>query len=129
MIDTILLNISNNKLFSGCVMLLTNIGGKYLSIDLPNNIEKLFSKYFILRLFVLFSIFFMATRDIKSSILLSLLFLIVIKFFLNEKSFFCLIPIENENLNINKKITEDDFLKAKKIINKYYLEQTDNKSA
>ena len=44
MIDTILLDLSNNKLFSGCIMLLTNIGGKYLVIDLPENMEKLFSR-------------------------------------------------------------------------------------
>ena len=93
MIDSTLLYLSNSKLFSGCIMLLTNIGGKYLAIDLPENMEKLFSKFFILRLLVLFSIFFMATRDIKTSILLSLLFFIVIKFLINEKSSFCLVSV------------------------------------
>lgn len=125
MIDAILLNLSNNKLFGGCIMLLTNIGGKYLIMDLPDNMEKLFSKYFILRLLVLFSIFFMATRDIKSSILLSLLFFIVVKYFINEKSSFCL--VSSENISNNKKITEDEYIKAKKIVNKYYLE-SDNKN-
>jgi hypothetical protein len=125
MIDTILLNLSNNKLFSGCIMLLTNIGGKYLIMDLPDNMEKLFSKYFILRVLVLFSIFFMATRDIKSSILLSLVFFIVIKYFINEKSSFCL--VSSENINSNKKITEDEYIRAKKIVNKYYIE-SDNKN-
>ena len=118
MIDTILLNLSNNKLFSGCIMLLTNIGGKYLLMDIPDNMEKLFSKYFILRVLVLFSIFFMATRDIKTSILLSLLFFIVMKYFINEKSSFCL--ISNENIDINK-IKEEEYIKAKKIVDNYYL--------
>jgi hypothetical protein len=127
MIDTILLNLSNNKLFGGCIMLLTNIGGKYLIMDLPDNLEKLFSKYFILRALVLFSIFFMATRDIKSSILLSLLFFIVIKFFINEKSSFCL--ISGENINISKKITKDEYTKAKEIINNYYLESNNKNLA
>ena len=125
MIDTILLNLSNNKLFGGCIMLLTNIGGKYLIMDLPDNMEKLFSKYFFLRILVLFSIFFMATRDIKSSILLSLLFFIVVKYFINEKSSFCLVSAEN--ISNNKKITEDEYIKAKKIVSKYYLE-SDNKN-
>ena len=118
MIDTILLNLSNNKLFSGCIMLLTNIGGKYLLMDIPDNMEKLFSKYFILRVLVLFSIFFMATRDIKTSILLSLLFFIVMKYFINEKSSFCL--ISDENIDINK-IKEEEYIKAKKIVDNYYL--------
>lgn len=127
MIDAILLNLSNNKLFGGCIMLLTNIGGKYLIMDLPDNMEKLFSKYFFLRVLVLFSIFFMATRDIKSSILLSLLFFIVVKYFINEKSSYCLVSSENINNNNNIKITEDEYMKAKKIVNKYYLE-SDNKN-
>jgi hypothetical protein len=115
MIDTILLNLSNNKLFGGCIMLLTNIGGKYLSIDMPNNLDKLFANYFILRCLVLFSIFFMATRDIKSSLLLSLLFFIIVNFFINEKSTFCLIK------NDNKEISPEEYKKAKEIINNYDL--------
>ena len=114
MIDTILLNLSNSKLFSGCLMLLTNVGGKYLMMEFPNNIEKIFSNNFLLRYLVLFSILFVATRDIKISILLSLLFFIVIKYLLNEKSSFCLISEKNE-----KKITDDEYKKAKDIILKY----------
>jgi hypothetical protein len=117
MIDNILLNISNNKLFGGCIMLLTNIGGKYLALELPTNMEKLFSNYFILRYLVLFSIFFMATRDIKTSILLSLLFFILIKFFINEKSRFCLISKDDN------KISKEEYIKAKEIINKYNIEE------
>jgi hypothetical protein len=115
MIDTILLNLSNSKLFSGSLMLLTNIGGKYLMLEFPNNIEKIFLNNFLLRYLVLFSILFVATRDIKISILLSLLFFIVIKYLVNEKSTFCLIS-EKKN---EKKITEDEYKNAKEIILKY----------
>lgn len=116
--DTLLLNLSNNKLFGGCIILLTNIGGKYIALDLPNNLDKIFSKYLFLRCLVLFSILFMATRDIKIAILLSLLFFIITKFFINEKSKFCII----KNEVINKTLTEEDYKKAKEIINKYHIE-------
>ena len=119
MIDSILISLSTSKLFNGCVMLLTNIGGKYLVMDMPNNMEKLFSKYIILRCLVLFSIFFMATRDVKTSVLLSLLFFIVIKFIINEKSSFCLI---NDKDKIIPKISSEDYTKAKSIIDKYHTE-------
>ena len=130
MIDKILINLSNNKLFCGCLMLLTNIGGKYLSLELPTNIDKIFTSNFILRYLVLFSIFFMATRDIKTSILLSLLFLIILKYFINENSTFCL--IKNDEINLkkeinNNKISEEEYLKAKEILNKYYLESKDTR--
>ena len=123
MIDTLLVELSSNKLFGGVIMLLTNIGGKYLAMELPTNMEKLFANSFILRYLVLFSIFFMATRDIKTSILLSLLFFIIIKFFINEKSTFCVMTNENKNEkpNLNqRKITKDDYEKAKEIIANYY---------
>lgn len=116
MIDSILLNLSNSKLFNGCIMLLTNIGGKYLVMDMPTNLEKLFSTYFFLRILVLFSIFFMATRDIKISILLTLLFFIISRYFINEKSSFCLI---NEDNFSNKKVTNEEYSNAKDLIEKY----------
>ena len=116
MIDTLLIYLSNNKIFGGCIMLLTNIGGKYLALDMPTNVEKLFSKYFILRLLVLFSIFFMATRDVKISILLTLLFFILIRFLINEKSSFCMV---NDKYITKKNISEDEYIKAKKIVENY----------
>ena len=93
--DSLLNNIASNSLFNGSIMLLTNIGGKYLALDLPKNLDQMFHKYSILRYLILFSIFFMATRDIKISVLLTLLYFIVIKFIINENSNFCLIDLKN----------------------------------
>jgi hypothetical protein len=111
--DNLLISLSNNKIFAGCILLMTNIGGRYLSIDFPKNIDNIFTKYFILRCIVLFSVFFMATRDIKTSLLLSLFFFIIIHFFINENSTFCLLK------NNDNKITLEEYNKAKEIISKY----------
>jgi hypothetical protein len=121
--ESILFNISNNKLFLGSIMLLTNIGSKYLVLDIPKNLETIFSKYFILRCLVLFSIFFMATRDIKISLLLTLVFFIVLKYILNEKSSHCIIK---EDDNISNKITEQEYKSAQNIIYKYVKENNVN---
>tara|TARA_Y200000002_G_C22669521_1_gene659362 strand:+ start:119 stop:415 length:297 start_codon:yes stop_codon:yes gene_type:complete len=94
--DSLLINLSNSPLFNGSIMLLSNIGGKYLALDLPKNIDVLFENYAILRYIILFSIFFIATRDIKISVLLTLFYFIFIKFLLNENSRFCLLK-ENKN--------------------------------
>jgi hypothetical protein len=119
--DSLLVNLSNNKLFAGCIMLITNIGSKYLVLDMPQTIEKLFSSYIILRSLVIFSIFFMATRDIKTSVLLTLLFFIIIKYFINDKSTFCIIQ------NLDNKVSNDEYLKAQEIIKKYELSKKINK--
>lgn len=134
MIDNILFEMSNNKIFGGCILLLTNIGGKYLAMDFPKNLDSIFSQYFFLRCLVLFSVFFMATRDIKISIFLSLIFFIVIYFFINEKSSFCIVresfinKSSNSDINkvnlkdkdLNNKISLDEYNKAKEIIRKYH---------
>jgi hypothetical protein len=114
MIDNFLIELSNNKLFGGCLMLLTNIGSRYITMEFPDNIEKLFSTSQILRYLVFFSIFFMATRDVKTSILLSLLFFIIIKYAINEKSSFCIINNKSEN-----NISYEEYNKAKEIITNY----------
>jgi hypothetical protein len=69
--DTALSNIAISPYFNGSIMLLMNIGGKYLAMDLPKNLDSLFINYAFLRYIVLFSIFFMATRNIKISLLLT----------------------------------------------------------
>jgi hypothetical protein len=115
--DIILNSVASSRIFNGLIILITNLGGKYIALDMPTNIDFLFSNYFILRLLVMFSVFFMATRDIKMSILLLLLFLIIIKFFINENSTFCL--YKND---LNNKIKEEDFNKAQIIIKKYLKE-------
>ncbi len=117
--DTFLYELSNNKIFAGCILLMTNIGGRYLAMDFPKNVDAIFTKYFILRCIVLFSIFFMATRDIKTSLLLSLLFFIVINFFINENSTFCLMK---NNKRENETISLEEYNRAKEIIDKYHIE-------
>ncbi len=123
MIDSLLIELSNNKIFAGCILLMTNIGGRYLAIDLPQNLDKMFTTNYFLRCIVLFSIFFMATRDIKTSILLSLLFFIVTHYFINEKSNFCLVNSPASDIKKNG-VSIEDYKKAKEIISKY---QSENK--
>ena len=93
--DSALINLSNSPIFNGSIMLLSNIGGKYLALDLPKNIDVLFENYAILRYLILFSVVFIATRDINISVLLTLFYFIVIKFLINENSRFCIIEKKN----------------------------------
>ena len=116
--DNILLVLSNSKILNGVVMLMTNIGGKYLIMELPANIDNMFTKYSFLRYCVLFSILFMATRDIKISILLLLLVILLLKFFTNEKSNYCLIE---SSIPVKQSISKDEYEKAKKTILNYEI--------
>jgi hypothetical protein len=115
MIDNTLTVLSNSKIFIGLIVVFVNLGSKYIPIDIPTNIDKIFTKYFVLRVIVLYSIFFMTTRDIKISLLLLLLFLIFINYIVNENSNFCLININSNN----NKITDLEYENAKNIIKSY----------
>ena len=60
--------LNNNKYFVGIIMILLNLGSKYISIELSNSQEKILGSPIIRRL-ILFTVFFTATRDIWISFL------------------------------------------------------------
>lgn len=124
--DLILNQISGSKIFNGLIMAYMNVGGKYLGLELPTSLDLLFSKYQFLRYTLIFCICFMATRDIKFALLLAIFFIILIKFFLNESSIFCLVKnIKKENdekikeQEKDKEVSKDEFEKAKEVIHRY----------
>jgi hypothetical protein len=106
-LDLFFNSISNNKIFIGFIMILLNIGGRYLSMELPKNVERFFENSWM-RILIVFCISFMGTRDIKISVVITLLFILIFKFLLHEESVCCIVPkgkenTVNNNININKK--------------------------
>ena len=68
-----LLNLLNNsKFLVGVAILMSNIGGRYLNLDLTKKEEKFLQQPLIRRLLVFF-VAFIATRDIVVSIIITLL--------------------------------------------------------
>jgi hypothetical protein len=96
--DSFLNSLSNNKIFIGFIMIMLNIGGRYLTMELPKNIDYLFTSSWM-RLLIVFCISFMGTRDIKISIIITLIFVLLMKFLLHEESKICLLPKRNFNQN------------------------------
>ena len=78
-------NINNSKLFAGLVMIMLNIGSKYITIKLSKSQEE-YLRNSIARQLLIFSIVWMGTRDIILSSILtgSLSFLQII--FLTKKA-------------------------------------------
>lgn len=82
---------SSNMYASALVMILLNVGTSFLMQDLMPVAQRIFSIVWVRRL-VFFAIFFTATRDLKVSILLMIVFTLLVDVFLNEGSMYCLIP-------------------------------------
>lgn len=85
---------SSNVYVSALVMILLNVGTSYLMQDLMPIAHRIFSVVWVRRL-VFFAIFFTATRDLKVSVLLMVVFTLLVDIFLNEDSDYCLIPYEH----------------------------------
>ena len=83
-------SLNSSKYFSGALMILMNLGSKYVGLELSEFQDEFLSKKFIRRIIV-FTIFFIATRDIIISLILTFLFIIFIGGILNDNSKFCLI--------------------------------------
>ena len=71
--------ISENRYFIGFTMILLNIGARFIIDELDDDLRKLVSNTFIRRV-VIFCSFFMATKDLFTAIVLTIIFVI----FINE---------------------------------------------
>jgi len=111
--------LNNSKYFSGFIMILMNLGSKYVSLELSEEQEEFLSRKLIRRLLV-FAIFFVATRDVLVSIILTGIFILFIGSLLNDNSKFCLIKKKNPKTKI---IDKEDVQKAQKIIKRYEKQQ------
>ena len=122
MIDYLLFTLANSRIFSGVVMILMNLGGRYIAMQVPSSAERILG-HPIMRKFYVFCIAFMATRDIKVAILITLLFFVIFKFLFNENSKSCILPKKQEETK--KELTYEEVAKAKEIL-KRYNEQLEN---
>tara|TARA_B100000963_G_C22636555_1_gene677942 strand:- start:5861 stop:6379 length:519 start_codon:yes stop_codon:yes gene_type:complete len=84
-------NLNNNKYFTGIMLILVNLGSKYVSLELSKT-QEAYLKYTIGRQVLIFSILWMGTRDIVISLILTAVFIILANYLLNENSKFCIIP-------------------------------------
>lgn len=109
--SSLLDQLNQNKLLIGLSMVLFNIGSKYILIDVSKGQDH-FLKTKLARRITLFCIFFVATRDVMISLLMTVLFVVVVFNIFHEESKFNLVPksfYDNE-------YTAEEYDMAKKIV-------------
>jgi hypothetical protein len=110
--------LNNSKLFAGLIMVLLNLGGKYIIGEVSEIVDDIFTNVFIKR-FIIFCIFWMATRDIITSLILTALFILVMFYLINHKSKFNILTthIKNKkNMKLQRTIPPEEVERAKKIL-------------
>lgn len=119
---TILDPVNTNKFFIGLMMILLNIGSKYITIQTSKSMEE-YMKLTISKQVLVFSMCFLGTRCIITSILLTAGFTILSEFIFNEESEYCVVPQNYRILHTlpsgDDVITEDEYKKASEIVDKY----------
>lgn len=111
-------NINTSKYMAGLMMILMNLGGRYISAEISEFQEEFFESPYVRRVFI-FVVCFIATRDVQVSLILTIIFIVLVSGLLNENSKYCILPIKK---NINK-ITKEEYIYAQSIINKYNQQQ------
>ena len=113
--------INNSKLFAGLVMIMLNIGSKYITIKLSKSQEE-YLRNSVARQLLIFSIVWMGTRDVVISFFLTATFIVLTDHLFNEESKFCVIPTSLKNYahildtNKDKFISADELNNAMKIV-------------
>lgn len=101
-LDRVLNSIGSNKIVIGLLMLFMNLCSRHIIKDLSTSFHiKLFTSKFARR-FSIFAILFIATRDIKISLILTAAFVIIFLNLLNEQSDYCILPDSYKKLDKNK---------------------------
>ena len=104
------------------IMLAMNLGGRFIVMELPESIDQLFTQSSLLRMFVIFALFFSATQHILLSIIFTMLFVIVMKYLLNCDSEFCLLNKEEFQSKKDRKsgkISEEEYIQAKRVVESF----------
>jgi hypothetical protein len=83
--------LNNNKFFAGCIMILLNVGSKFISIQFSRSTEE-YLKMTVTKQIMVFAMAWMGTRDIFAALCLTGIFVIISDHALNEESHFCVVP-------------------------------------
>lgn len=93
--EEIFKNIEEQNLLHGVFFLTYLIGSKYVFKSVPKSIKGLFET-FLIRIFVIFSAAFVATKNTKNALILSSIYIVIFELTFNPKSVLCLVGCQPE---------------------------------
>jgi hypothetical protein len=127
-VNTSFSSVNNSKFFAGIMMLLVNIGSRYVTLKFSKSQEE-YIKSKVAREFLIFAIIWMATRDLFVSIVMTASFIILADYLFNENSQFCVLPEKFKNLqylidsNNDGIISDEEIKQAEETLRKAKLQK------
>ena len=83
--------LNNSKFFAGIIMILLNIGSKFIAIQFSRSTEE-YLKLNITKQILVFAMAWMGTRDIYTALVLTAVFTVLSDHLFNEESPYCVVP-------------------------------------
>ena len=83
--------LNNSKFFAGIVMILLNVGSKFIAIQFSKSTEE-YMKFSLSKQLLVFAMAWMGTRDIYTALGLTAVFTILSEHLFNEESHLCVVP-------------------------------------
>jgi hypothetical protein len=109
------MGLNGNKYILGLMILLINLGARYIGNEVSDFMHKVLNHKFARR-FLIFLVLWMGTRDLVVAGVITITFIVLVNTIFNENSDFCILPVTN-----NSTITREEFQLAKQVVAKYEL--------
>lgn len=84
-IEQIFLALNTNPYFIGLMMLLLNLGGRFIGMEISKEQEKVFQHPWVRRALI-FTVLFVATRNVVVALIMTIFVLLILSFLFNENS-------------------------------------------
>lgn len=111
-----IMSLNSSAYFSGIVMLMLNIGSKYITIELSKTQEQ-FLRNKIARQMLIFSIIWLGMRDIYKSLILTAVFVLLTDHLFNENSNLCVLPKKMQLIKNEVDVNDDNELSDVEVSN------------
>jgi len=114
---------NNSKFFAGVIMILLNVGSKFITIQFSKSTEE-YLKMSVTKQILVFAMAWMGTRDIYAALGLTAIFTVLSDFLFNEESKCCVVPHKYRvlhrlvDVNNDGDVTETEIASAMAILEK-----------
>ena len=112
--------LNNSKFFAGVIMILLNVGSKFIAIQFSKSTEE-YLKLNVTKQLLVFSMAWMGTRDIYVALVLTAVFTILSDHIFNEESPYCVVPEKYRILESLLDTNEDGIVSEQEINNAIFI--------
>tara|TARA_B110000285_G_C15137659_1_gene628291 strand:- start:1755 stop:2210 length:456 start_codon:yes stop_codon:yes gene_type:complete len=84
-------SINQSKFFAGIIMLILNIGSKFITVEFSES-QEVYLRNAMGRQLLIFAVCFIATKDLIIALALTAVFTVLADYLFNENSKYCMLP-------------------------------------